>query len=118
MRAKLWRLRVLLPIGVVVGLLIAAPANQSVRLISLTLIAFGSKLAGRELATFVPLKVAIAASVLVWAGVAYLYASGVIERGPSTTGYVVYVGLLFIGAFIPASMVFYSARRMRKVTGE
>jgi hypothetical protein len=107
------RYRVVLPIALNLSFLVFLESDRAVFVVFLALVATCSTLAGRELARVVPPKVGVVGSVLIWGGIAGLYASGVITREPGYSEYLVYLAVLATGYFIPLSVLIETFRRRR-----
>ena len=113
MRSRVWRARVLVPVVLLVAFLVFFEPDRAIFTVFLALVGFCSMLAGRDLASAMPPKVSVAASLLVWIGIAVLYGRGVVHRDPGFSQYLVYLGLLSVGMFIPLSVLIETWRKWR-----
>ena len=110
-------LYVLAVVGLYLALLTSFDSDRSVFVVFLSLVGTCSMLAGRDLARAVPPRVGVVGSLLVWAGVAALYATGIVRREPGYSHYLVYLALLLVGYVIPLSVLVEIFRSRRKRTG-
>lgn len=113
MTSKLWKVRILVPVALLLSFLVLFEPDRAVFIVFLSLVGICSILAGRELANAIPPKVGIVASLLVWIGVAVLYATGTVSRAPGHSQYLVYLAALSIGMLIPFSALTEIVRRWR-----
>ncbi|MCK5828077.1 hypothetical protein KAH43_06075 [Candidatus Bipolaricaulota bacterium] len=101
-------------LAIFLGILLVCSPDHAVFVIFLTFAAGGSALVGRELARTIPSRIVIAVSVLILIGVAILYAGGIIKREAGFSEYLVYLAILWIGVFVPASAITETIRMQRK----
>ena len=113
MKSGIWKAQILVPIVLLVSFLVFFEPDRAVFTVFLALVGICSMLAGRDLASAIPPKVSVVASLLVWVSVAVLYASGVVSRDPGYSQYLVYLAVLSVGTFIPLSVLIETFRRWR-----
>jgi len=111
-------LYVLAVVGLYLALLTSFDSDRSVFVVFLSLVGTCSMLAGRDLARAVPPRVGVVGSLVVWAGVAVLYATGIVRREPGYSQYLVYLAVLLIGYATPLSVLVEIFRSRRKRTGQ
>jgi len=111
--SKLWKVRILAPVALLLSFLVLFEPDQAVFIVFLSLVGICSILAGRELANAIPPKVGIVASLLVWIGVVVVYACGIVSREPGHSQYLVYLAALSTGTLIPFSVLIETFRRWR-----
>jgi hypothetical protein len=111
-------LYVLAAVGLYLALLTSFDSDRSVFVVFLSLVGTCSMLAGRDLARAVPRRIGVVGSLLAWAGVAALYATGIIRREPGYSQYLVYLALLSVGYVLPLSVLVEIFRSRRKRAGQ
>ena len=112
------RTKIVLPIALFLSMLIFLDSDRAVFVTFLALIGTASTLAGRDLARVISPKVGVIGSLVVWAGVAVLYATKTVRRDPGYSQYLVYLAVLLIGYATPLSVLVEIFRSRRKRTGQ
>jgi hypothetical protein len=114
MRLRMRDLQVLLPIGILLLVVLLFESDKGVFAAFLSLVGICSMLAGRELAHAFPPKAGVIVSVIVLVGIAVLYACGIARREPGYSEYLVYLGVLMVGEFVPLSLILEVWRGRRR----
>jgi hypothetical protein len=113
MMSRLWKVRILAPTALLLSFLVLFEPDHAVFVVFLSLVGICSMLVGRDLASAIPPKVGVPASLLVGVGVAVLYATGIVSRSPGYSQYLVYLAALIAGMLIPFSVLTEIVRKWR-----
>ena len=108
------RFRALVVVALYLAILAFFEPDRAVFVTFLALIGSASTLAGRDLARVVSPKVGVIGSLVVWSGVAVLYATGTVRRDPGYSQYLVYLAVLFIGYVTPLTVLIEVCRNRKR----